>query len=63
MLFRGHFHAVARLSIPPVPSKLNRMKMMWDRAEEAGKAGWVFLWLIGVPIPVLLILFLMRGCT
>jgi hypothetical protein len=39
------------------------MKMMWERAGEAGKAGWIFLWLIGVPIPVLLILFLLRGCT
>jgi hypothetical protein len=39
------------------------MKMMWERAGEAGKAGWAFLWLIGVPIPVLLILFLLRGCT
>ena len=28
-----------------------------------GKIGWIFLWLIGVPIPILLILFLMRGCT
>lgn len=30
---------------------------------QAGKLGWIFLWLIGVPIPVLLILFLLRGCT
>ncbi|WP_265594906.1 hypothetical protein [Haloferula sp. BvORR071] len=29
---------------------------------QPGKAGWIFLWLIGVPIPVLLILFLARGC-
>lgn len=31
--------------------------------NQAGKAGWIFLWLIGVPIPVLLVLFLLRGCT
>jgi hypothetical protein len=31
--------------------------------ERAGKAGWVLLWLLGIPIPVLLILFLIRGCT
>ncbi len=30
---------------------------------ESGKIGWILLWLIGVPIPVLLILFLLRGCT
>jgi hypothetical protein len=33
------------------------------QALEAGKVGWVLLWLLGVPIPVLLILFLLRGCT
>ena len=31
--------------------------------RESGKAGWIFLWLLGVPIPVLLLLFAMRGCT
>ncbi|WAC20773.1 hypothetical protein OVA24_05180 [Luteolibacter sp. SL250] len=30
---------------------------------ESGKIGWILLWLIGVPIPVLLVLFLLRGCT
>jgi hypothetical protein len=31
--------------------------------SEAGKVGWILLWLLGVPIPVLFIFFLMRGCT
>jgi hypothetical protein len=31
--------------------------------EQAGKVGWILLWLLGVPIPILLILFLVRGCT
>ena len=30
---------------------------------ESGKAGWLLLWLLGIPIPILLILFLVRGCT
>jgi hypothetical protein len=38
-----------------------------DRAKrwnwQSGKLGWIFLWLIGIPIPILLILFLLRGCT
>ena len=34
-----------------------------NKAMESGKVGWVLLWLLGVPIPVLLILFLLRGCT
>ena len=29
----------------------------------SGKIGWILLWLLGVPIPILLILFLIRGCT
>jgi hypothetical protein len=28
-----------------------------------GKVGWIILWLLGVPIPILFILFLIRGCT
>ncbi len=31
--------------------------------KEKGATGWILLWLIGIPIPVLLVLFLLRGCT
>jgi hypothetical protein len=31
--------------------------------REAGKVGWILLWLLGIPIPILFALFLMRGCT
>jgi hypothetical protein len=31
--------------------------------SQRGAAGWILLWLVGVPIPVLLLLFLVRGCT
>jgi hypothetical protein len=30
---------------------------------QAGKVGWILLWLLGVPIPILLVLFVLRGCT
>ncbi len=33
------------------------------RNKEEGKMGWILLWLLGIPIPILLILFLLRGCT
>lgn len=33
------------------------------RRGEKGAIGYVLLWLLGVPIPVLLIIFLLRGCT
>jgi hypothetical protein len=31
--------------------------------KQRGKVGWLLLWLVGVPVPVLIILFLIRGCT
>jgi hypothetical protein len=31
--------------------------------RQGGKLGWILLWALGVPIPVLLVLFLLRGCT
>ena len=30
---------------------------------RAGAVGWGLLWLLGIPIPVLVVLFLLRGCT
>jgi hypothetical protein len=33
------------------------------RNTEEGKIGWILLWLLGIPIPVLLVLFIIRGCT
>jgi hypothetical protein len=39
------------------------MKINDPQKSEQGKIGWILLWLVGVPIPVLLIFFLLRGCT
>ena len=39
----------------------NKMKSIVK--NENGKVGWILLWLVGVPVPVLLVLFLLRGCT
>jgi hypothetical protein len=36
--------------------------LRWRRRQE-GKVGWILLWALGVPIPVLFVLFLLRGCT
>lgn len=30
---------------------------------QQGKVGYILLWLLGVPIPILLLIFLVRGCT
>ena len=34
-----------------------------QRGRQEGKIGYILLWLLGVPIPVLLFLFVIRGCT
>jgi hypothetical protein len=31
--------------------------------NQRGAMGWALLWLLGIPIPILVILFLVRGCT
>lgn len=33
------------------------------KIEELAASGYILLWLLGVPIPVLLLFFLLRGCT
>jgi hypothetical protein len=40
---------------------MSELKQRLDKQQ--GKMGWILLWLLGVPIPVLLVLFLLRGCT
>lgn len=39
------------------------MRIKLKRRSEEGKVGWIFLWLLGIPLPILFILFLLRGCT
>jgi len=34
-----------------------------DKIKERAATGYILLWLLGVPIPVLLLFFLLRGCT
>lgn len=46
-----------------VVNRENTMPSFLTRSNQQGKIGWILLWLLGVPIPVLLVLFLIRGCT
>jgi len=39
-------------------SKLSKMI-----GNETGALGWILLWAIGIPVPILLLLFMVRGCT
>jgi hypothetical protein len=31
--------------------------------DQQGKLGYILLWLMGVPVSVLILIFLLRGCT
>lgn len=43
------------------------MKKVLDEIQrfrkQDGKAGYILAWLLGVPIPVLFVIFLLRGCN
>jgi hypothetical protein len=32
-------------------------------ARQTGKIGYILLWLLGIPIPLLLLFYLLRGCS
>jgi hypothetical protein len=34
-----------------------------EKIKEQAAAGYILLWLLGIPVPVLLLFFLLRGCT
>jgi hypothetical protein len=34
-----------------------------NKIKEVGATGYILLWLLGIPIPILLLIFLLRGCT
>ena len=45
-------------------SKEDAMKIrLPNLKDEKGKIGTSFLWLLGVPFSILLLIFLLRGCT
>jgi hypothetical protein len=32
-------------------------------SDQRGRIGYIFLWLLGVPIPILFLIYLLRGCS
>jgi hypothetical protein len=39
------------------------MKNLKIFRNQMGKIGYILLWLLGVPIPILIVIYLVRGCT
>jgi hypothetical protein len=33
------------------------------RRMQEGRWGYILAWLIGVPVPILIVIYLLRGCT
>ena len=42
---------------------LKKFPRLQPPGAQEGKAGYILLWLLGVPIPVLFLIYLLRGCT
>lgn len=40
---------------------MNRIRQTLDK--QRGKWGYILLWAIGVPVPVLVLLYFVRGCS
>ena len=45
---------VSKLIVSPLGKKV---------LSEKGAIGWILLWALGIPIPLLLLFFMVRGCT
>lgn len=46
----------------PLGASRTTMKLLKEKIQQAGAAGYLLLWLLGIPVPVLLLFFLLRGC-
>jgi hypothetical protein len=33
------------------------------RHMQEGRWGYILAWLVGVPVPILIVIYLLRGCT
>jgi hypothetical protein len=40
-----------------------RLEGIRSKVRQHGGMGYVLLWLLGVPIPVLIVISLLRGCA
>lgn len=51
-------HATPSTPVPATPAMRGQ-----GPARQKGGIGYVLLWLLGVPIPVLILIALLRGCA
>ena len=36
-------------------------KRPWSSTRPPGKIGWILLWLLGIPLPILLLIYFFKG--
>jgi hypothetical protein len=60
IVFGGHAQLALLVRIYREQGVTMRLKDEW---KQEGAMGYLLLWLLGIPIPVLLLIFLLRGCT
>ena len=58
MMTKGVGDAAAR----PRKHECHYMRLT-ERIKEVGATGYILLWLLGIPLPILFVIFLLRGCT
>jgi hypothetical protein len=39
------------------------MMMIRKLSERSGRIGYLLMWLVGVPIPILFAIYVLRGCN
>jgi hypothetical protein len=42
--------------------KFDPMSLQAWRARQEGRWGYALAWLLGVPLPILIVIYLLRGC-
>ncbi len=47
----------------PAPVAASEQKDRSSRRREEGRVGWVLLWLLGIPVPILLGVYFLLGRT
>lgn len=39
------------------------MKSLKIFRNQKGEMGYILLWLIGIPVPILIVIYVLRGCS
>lgn len=45
---------------------MNKRFSAWSqgaRRQQEGRWGYILAWLVGVPVPILILVYLLRGCS